>query len=184
MMNLVKRFMGREHGVSGVEFALMAPVFLILLVAAVDFGTSIYERTRIEDAAQASMTYAMGRGQSLDTSKNAETAQNLERILRARLGDGILSSVDVNNGAKRSYNGTQSTPTGTAAQGGLCYCPSLGSGGVNWGTSVACQASCPGGGTSGKFAFISISKPFSPVFGFFGAGENGYLKLQTIGRIE
>ncbi|MCY1554209.1 hypothetical protein D9M68_907660 [compost metagenome] len=139
---------------------------------------------QMENATQSAMTYAMGRGQPLEAGKARELASNLERVLVSRIGNDITSKVDVNHGAQRSYAGKSSSEAGNLALAGSCYCPSMGSTGVSWNGAMVCGRPCTDGGSAGKFVYIEVSKPFSPIFGGYGLVENGQLRLQTLGRIE
>jgi Flp pilus assembly protein TadG len=178
------QFWRRRDGVSAIEFALVAPIILLLLAATVDFGSMIHARTQMEGASQSAMTYAMGRGQPFEATKAPELAQNLERILLARLGQGSTIAIDVNHGAQRSLANGSASATGNAALSALCYCPTMSETGVSWNTALACAKPCPKGGTSGKFVYMSVMVAASPIFGGFGLADNGQLQLQTIGRIE
>lgn len=184
MRESIRKLWQRQDGLSAVEFALIAPIFLLLVTAAVDIGALVQDKMRIEDAAQSAMTYAMGHGQPLDSAKAKELAQNLERILVSRLGSDVGVTVDVNHGAVRTYAGAKGQDSGNAALAASCYCPTMDASSVKWNDVMACGKPCPGGGGSGKFVFLKISKPHAPIFGGYGLAENGNLHLQTIGRIE
>ncbi len=49
----------RTDGAVGVEFALVAPVLIIMLLIAVDFGAGMYEQQRIIGAARAGAQFAV-----------------------------------------------------------------------------------------------------------------------------
>lgn len=49
-------------GVAAVEFALVAPVLILLLVGTVDIGTAYWEKTEIDNAAWAGAVYAAVNG--------------------------------------------------------------------------------------------------------------------------
>lgn len=184
MRALIRRLWRRQDGLSAVEFALTAPIILLVLTAGVDIGTLVQEKMRIEDAAQSAMTYAMGQGQPLDSAKAKELARNLERVLVSRLGGDVAVTVDVNHGAVRKYAGSVGQDSGNAALATSCYCPTMTAAGVKWNEAMACGKPCTGGGGSGKFVFLKISEPHTPIFGGYGLTENGNLHLQTIGRVE
>lgn len=184
MMGIFARFRRRQDGVSAVEFALVAPIILLLLAAAVDFGSVVMTRMQIEDAAQSAMTYAMGQGQPLEAANAATLAGNVERILVSRLGSDVNLQIDVNHGAVKTYADATSSKSGNSALAASCYCPTMSSAGMQWNTALACSKPCTGGGGSGKFVYLRISKPFSPLFGSYGLIEDGFLRLQTIGRIQ
>jgi Flp pilus assembly protein TadG len=184
MRGLLARFRTGQDGVSAVEFAMVAPIFLLLLSAAVDFGSVVYARMQMENAAQSAMTYAMGHGQPLDSASAASLAQDVQQIIVAQLGSTLTLTVDINHGAQRSYVNGTSQASGTASHATQCYCPSITGAGVAWGTAMACNKPCTGGDGNGKFVYLRISQPFSPIFGSYGLVEDGLLRLQTLGRIQ
>lgn len=63
-----------EHGGSLVEMALMVPMFVLLLFAAVDLGRAIYLSTEIEGAAHAAAAY--GSQNPTDTTGMTTAAQD------------------------------------------------------------------------------------------------------------
>lgn len=158
-----------QRGVSEVEFALIAPILLLLLAAIVDFGSVIYEKMRIENAANAAMTYAMINGQAFDEAERQGLAANLARLIgsESQLGGGAQVLIDVNNG-----------------QADACFCPRLSGGGVQWTASASCNVACPDGGSSGKFVYFHVSQPYRPLFANYGLFEGDTLELATIGRIQ
>src|SRR6266496_4848675 len=50
------------RGVAAIEFALMVPLFGLMLVSVTDIGLSVYRKMQVEGAAQAGAQYAMLRG--------------------------------------------------------------------------------------------------------------------------
>lgn len=174
----------RQDGVSAIEFALIAPIILLLLSAAIDFGAVVQDKMQVEAASQSAMTYAMGRGQPFEAAKSRSLAQDLERILVSRLGSDLEVTVDVNNGAVRKYADASGKDSGNSALGASCYCPTMSAAGVQWNTALACGKPCANGGGSGKFVYLKISKPHTPLFGGYGLTDEGFLHLQTLGRIE
>ena len=51
-----------EDGVSAVEFALIAPLLIAMMVCIVDFGLGYYTDTQLASAAQAGAAYAVHKG--------------------------------------------------------------------------------------------------------------------------
>ena len=47
-----------NEGLSGIEFALIAPVLILAFIATADFGLAIYAKMEVENAAQAGTEYA------------------------------------------------------------------------------------------------------------------------------
>ena len=56
-MNIIEQYLKNELGASAVEFALFAPLLLVMLFGTVDFGFFTLERMRIQNVAQAAASY-------------------------------------------------------------------------------------------------------------------------------
>src|SRR5262249_44080924 len=59
---------------SGIEFALMAPIFAAALVGMVDLGMALYQRMEVGNAAQAGAQYALNKGYDSAGITNAVTS--------------------------------------------------------------------------------------------------------------
>ena len=70
-----------EKGGAAVEFALLAPVLMLLFTGAVEYGAFIQESTRIGTAARAGVQH------SLHSHANAEDSATIAAIVRRELGD-------------------------------------------------------------------------------------------------
>lgn len=57
-MSLLKRLAGNRSGNVAVEFALLAPLLVIILTGLADFGRVTYERMALETAARSAVQYA------------------------------------------------------------------------------------------------------------------------------
>ncbi len=65
---------GREDGVSGVaaiEFAILAPLLIVLLVFTIDLGIGFYRKMQVQNAAQAGAQYAAVHGFNATSVSNA-----------------------------------------------------------------------------------------------------------------
>jgi Flp pilus assembly protein TadG len=57
------RGLGRDvRGVIAVEFAIIAPVLLLVMICTIDLGMGIYRQMQVESAAQAGAEYAIAHG--------------------------------------------------------------------------------------------------------------------------
>jgi Flp pilus assembly protein TadG len=69
------RFMRGDHdgiaGVSGIEFAIVAPLLVLTSVCAFDLGMGFYRKMQVESAAQAGAQYAMLNGFKANSIANA-----------------------------------------------------------------------------------------------------------------
>lgn len=55
----LRRLAGSREGVVSIEFALVAPILLLILLHLVDFGLAFNKRMKLESAARAGLQYAM-----------------------------------------------------------------------------------------------------------------------------
>lgn len=63
-----------DEGLSGIEFAMIAPVLILAFIATADFGLAIFAKMEVENAAQAGTQYAAQNGFSSDTVSSAVTS--------------------------------------------------------------------------------------------------------------
>ena len=70
----VRRLRRDRSGAAAVEFGLVAPMLVALLVPMVDLGMGTYNKMRVQDAAEAGAQYALSHGYS--TSSITSAAQN------------------------------------------------------------------------------------------------------------
>jgi Flp pilus assembly protein TadG len=70
-----------EKGLSGIEFAMIAPVLILSFIATADFGLAIYAKMEVENAAQAGTEYAARNGYTSSSISSAITsATNMSGI--------------------------------------------------------------------------------------------------------
>jgi Flp pilus assembly protein TadG len=53
---------GNTDGAAAIEFALLVPMLIVLVICTADLGFGIYRYMQVENAAQAGVTYAAARG--------------------------------------------------------------------------------------------------------------------------
>jgi len=161
-----------ETGSAVVEFALIAPALVLLLIGAVDFGSAIYDLLTVNGAVSAAADYAILNASSVNSTQGQSLAQSLGQILSSA---GANAVVTVNDGPTATASGGVVTLGGSSSPANLCYCPTPASGGgVTWGSSTTCGSTCSGGGIAGKFVAISASVQFTSIF-----GSKGLIPSQT-----
>ncbi len=70
-----------KEGLSGIEFAIIAPVLILSFIATADFGLAIYAKMEVENAAQAGTEYAAVNGYTSSSVSSAVTsATNLSGL--------------------------------------------------------------------------------------------------------
>lgn len=58
-------------GASAIEFAILAPMLVAIMVPLIDLGLGFYQKMQVEDAAQAGAQYAMAHGWNSAAIQNA-----------------------------------------------------------------------------------------------------------------
>lgn len=179
-----RRLLRDERGVSALEFALVAPVVLLILAAVVDFGTLIHTRTRLEIAASGATSYALAAGQGLKPENAAQLGENTARALLGQMGEGLGLEITLNKSFITSYAGASLHQSGSTNAANLCYCPRRSDTGIEWGEPMACGVACPDGGMAGKFIAVRASLPYRPLFADYGLVENDVVSIQTMAVLQ
>lgn len=165
------------RGAAAVEFALIAPIFCLLLAAAIDFGGALYTNLKLDAAVAAGANYAQVNAANVSAANGPALALNIANIVQtsdgAAFADGV---VVVNNGPSDTVSGGAVSSGGTPAAADACYCPTGSGDSLVWGAATACGSACPAGGVAGQFVTISVRRNYSPIFSSYGLVQN-----QTIG---
>jgi Flp pilus assembly protein TadG len=78
LQRAICRFVGSDlegsRAVAAIEFAILAPLLILMLVSAVDLGFGIYRRMQVQNAAQAGASYAMLHGYLPNSISSAVTS--------------------------------------------------------------------------------------------------------------
>jgi Flp pilus assembly protein TadG len=133
-----------RSGVAALELALVAPLFVLLMMFTVDMGMVLLGQAQIARALESSAEYATLAGQNnVATSTIATNALSFAR----GVSNGFLSAPTVtavlNNGA---------------ATGAKC-CP-----GTAWTCSTAANFACADGSTPGIYLTVTAHYPFMALF--------------------
>lgn len=178
---LLSRFGPERKGAGAVEFALIAPIFVVILAGIVDLGSLLHTKYRLNAAIAAGSNYALVNGQDISADEGAKLAMNIARVLA---GEQAMSSSDtnvvVNNIAQVQVAAGIATTASLPGSGNACYCPTKTGNAIVWGAAKVCGSACPDGGVAGKFVLISISKPYSPMFGGYGFTEADHISVSAV----
>ena len=87
---LFARAVKDTKGVAAIEFAIMIPLFGLMLVSVTDIGLSVYRKMQVESAAQTGAQYAMVRGFDLSSISGAVTNAQCGRDYRHAFSNKIL----------------------------------------------------------------------------------------------
>jgi Flp pilus assembly protein TadG len=159
-------FLRDRRAASIVEFALITPVFLLVLGAAVDFGLAVRTKFKLSSALATASNVALTNASSVSTASEATLASTLATLIAsANAANWASSSVNVNNGSTASTTAGSATVTagGSTSAASSCYCPTGSGTTFAFGTSVSCGSACSGGAVAGKFVKLSASRAYTPM---------------------
>jgi Flp pilus assembly protein TadG len=192
MRNLTPSFSARafaadRRGIAAVEFALVTPIFCLLLAGIVDLGGALFTKFRLDSAITAGANFAQVNAGNVNSSNGQTLANNIATIVETSQGsswadDGVI----VNNGPAATVAGGTATPSGTATSADVCYCPTGAPGGFTWGSAVTCGNACPGTNTgyAGKFVTITASHSYSPIFSSYGIVQNNTISASAAVQVQ
>ncbi len=174
-----------DSGVAAVEFVLIAPVVMAILVALVDFGTLLYTRFQLDAAVSAAANYALVNASNVNSTNGSSLASTLSALVASSQGSGWAnSSVTVNDGPAASTSGGVTTSSGSASPADSCYCPTGSAPSPTWGGAQTCGASCAGGGYAGKFVLVSASRSYSPIISGYGFAAAGTISTSSMVQVQ
>ncbi|MFE1599752.1 TadE/TadG family type IV pilus assembly protein [Methylobacterium sp. ID0610] len=174
-----------ESGSAAVEFGIVAPFMLLVLVAATDLSGMLYTGFRLDATVSAAAQFAIVNPDKVNSTSGRDLADKLSKILTNGTDASALTArVTVNNGPiVSSSNGTVSS-SGSDAQADSCYCPSRGSDGITWGASVSCGASCSGGTPAGKYVVLTVTKPYVSLFSSWGLVPRDGIAARAVVQVQ
>jgi len=178
---MISKFGCNQDGNIAIEFALLAPVLLLIVAAVVDIGSAGILSQRLNVKANAAADYILLQAAPEDKDAATTLATSLVGLLQT--GGNAIAEVDINNAvAARWADESLTTSTG----GGdltRCYCPSSSQGTVAWGPPVDCDTICTAGETAGQFVNISLGTPYIPLFPAFGFWDNDTVEVSAMIRL-
>jgi Flp pilus assembly protein TadG len=177
-------------GASAVEFALLSPLFGLLLAGTIDLSGVLYTKFRLDDSVAAGANYALINAANVNSGSGASVASTIGSIVSSGVaGNWANTTVIVNNGPTTAIAGAgtaniSSSSSGTASNADSCYCPTLGSYGIAWGSAVACGSNCPTTSYAGKFVLISASRTYKPFFSNYGIVKNDTITTSAAVQVQ
>jgi Flp pilus assembly protein TadG len=171
--------------VAAIEFALVVPVFILLLAGTIDLASAVYTWTRLQSALAVGANYALLK-QSMVNSANAQSLADTiaSLVSTSNAGNAANVTVDVNHGIVATLTvGSAVSNSGSATNADSCYCPS-GAAGDNWtwGSTFNCSpapACTTGSTTAGKFVMITASYTFTPMFSGYQFVSSGTMSASA-----
>jgi Flp pilus assembly protein TadG len=67
----IRQFWSSTAGVAATEFALVAPIFIVLTLGVIDVGTAVFERFELKTAARVGAEYALTKLTDVDDITDA-----------------------------------------------------------------------------------------------------------------
>ena len=104
----------RHRGASAVEFALVAPLFFLLLFSIVDFGAMMWANLTMQHAVREGARYAVTGQTSLDP--NTSAPQRYRAVLE-KIHDSSLGVYDMTNAQVTTWVNGSSQPNGAGMFG-------------------------------------------------------------------
>jgi Flp pilus assembly protein TadG len=183
----LRAFVGDRRGVAAVEFALVTPIFCLLLAGIVDLGGALYTKFKLDAAVTAGTNFAQVNAGNVSSANGQTLANNIATIVETSQGaswadDGVV----VNDGPAATVSGGTSSTSGTASNADLCYCPTGTPGSFTWGSAVTCGSACPGlnTGYAGKFVTITASHGYTPIFSSYGIVQNDTISASAAVQVQ
>ncbi|HWY14624.1 MAG TPA: TadE/TadG family type IV pilus assembly protein [Rhizomicrobium sp.] len=144
-----------NRGSPAIEFGLLAPILMLLLLGVVDFGRAYWDQVQVTAAAQAGAGYAVKSGFDATSIANAVTSGGPAAI--------------------------QASPAPTES----CGCPNATSGITSAsGTPPNCTGICASGGSPGTYVTVNSQVSFTTLFPWPGLPRPTPLTSTTTVRIQ
>lgn len=170
-------------GMAAIEFAVIVPVFLVLLMGGVDMGQMLFAYYKLDQAVASGSQYAVLNAGEVNSTSGATLATNIATVVESANGSAWANdTVVVNNGPSATATNGGITMGGTASNADSCYCPSGSPGSWSFGNAKNCNASCDGGGnaTTGKYVTITATYAYSPMIKIFSFLNNTTLSQSAM----
>jgi Flp pilus assembly protein TadG len=175
----------RDKGIAATEFALLAPMFVMVFAGTIDVGNALYIQTLLDSAVAAGTNYAVVNASSVSSTSGATLASSIATIVSgSNGGTAVNATIVVNNGPTVTVTGGTPVSSGTASNADLCYCPTGSPTSWTWGSSVTCGGSCTGGGTAGKFVTVTASYSITPFFPAYNFVQSGTMTIGSIAQTQ
>jgi Flp pilus assembly protein TadG len=160
MRRLLRRFIGgAQDGTGGslaVEFALILPTLILMMIGTADFGMGFYRKMQVQDAAQAGAQWATANS-SFDSTK---------------ISTAVTSAT--------SFSGIAASPAphqdcGCAASTGVTF---------NGDTAPFCSSRCPDTTVAGTYVTASATATYTTMLSYPGIPARFTFPAQTTVRIQ
>jgi len=172
-----------DAGSPAIEFALIAPVFLLIVAATFDVGSILHGKFRLNAQVSSAASYSQNQGNLIVDNSAASFAATVATLV-ANGTSSIDATVVLNNAISATLTGGAMTTVDSSGIMAQCYCPARVNNTVAWGAQRTCQITCADGSTAGRFIEIRARTPYVAMFEGLGLTEDRMLSANALIRIE
>jgi hypothetical protein len=175
--------LGQDEGGSVVvEFAIVAPIVLIVLAGVVDIGSALLLKRSVEARMTAAASFALLQPAPGDGQAAEALAERLVGLLAGSASE--TARVIVNNAAQAASTGSTVSVAAGPGDAAMCYCPTLVQGGLVWGPAVNCASTCAGRESAGKFVQIHVTARYISIFPRHLFFEGDMVETRSVLRLQ
>jgi Flp pilus assembly protein TadG len=163
----------RNAGVAALEFALLVPVLIALFLGVAEFSMVYHDQLQVSSALSAGAEFAFTKGQTEEGGSGGNLDTDVQTFVNSIISSNLLNATA---SVVVYYNGV--TADGSPSS---CYCPT--SSPLAFNTTATCGATCSDGSTAGKFATLTASLTYTPMFSVnsvFFHGLNPFKQTITV----
>lgn len=185
--NLAARLQRDRNGAAALEFAILAPILLLIMAGTTDLGLGVLTRIRMDEGVASAANSALNYGSSLSSSTVDAAASSIATILQRTRGfTGYEATYTISFNGSRTYDfvGGKGTASGSSAGVDECRCPMQANGIVTWGSKVDCSTSCPNKSLAGRYVLIDMKYAYTPLFPKFGLIGNEGIHVQAFALVQ
>ena len=172
---------GDQRGSIAVEFALVAPVLMVVLAGVIDIGSAAYVRHSLDTRVTAAAEYALMRDKLTFQGDADKLATELLGLLQGGASETV--EVAVNNTARVKWSESGSTTSTGPGDADAHYC--IGSDGeIAWNLAVDDDKSCTSGEVAGQFVRISATARHVSIFTGYAFSDEGTVGASAVLRLN
>jgi len=152
---VLARAAGDTSGVAAIEFGIVVPILVLMVVATADIGMGFYRKMQVEDAAQAGAAWAIKNGFDANAISNAVTSA--------------------------TSAGSPGSPAISVSPTPVQFCGCASGSSIS---TVTCGTTCSGGALAGTYTTVSAQMTYNTIlpYGFFPSTYN--LSSQSTVRLQ
>jgi Flp pilus assembly protein TadG len=155
---VLARAAGDTSGVAAIEFAIIVPILVLMVVATADIGMGFYRKMQVEGATQAGAEWAIKNGFDANAMSNA--------VISATSAPALSVSP-----APVQFVSATSAPALSVSPAPVQFCGCANGSAIS---TVACGTTCPGGASAGTYTTVSAQMTYNTIlnYGFFPSTYN------------